>query len=483
MSFLHRDSQAICAVSTPHGLGGISVIRISGGNSLSITRKIAPFLPQNLESHKVYYGTLQTSSGSAVPATEIDEVLITYFKAGRSFTGQEVLEISCHGNPQICRTILNELIGAGARAADRGEFTYRAFMNGNVDLVQAESILALIESESDRSMKLALRQLKGQLSKQLLKIEDQLTWLMAHIEAGIDFSTEGLELVTDAVVVEKLGLLKAALASLVSSYKVGRIVRDGVHVALAGRPNVGKSSLLNLFLQEDRAIVTDVAGTTRDVISGETQFGGIKFTFIDTAGIRRHGADAVEKIGIERSHEAHAEADVVLFVYDLKAGFTEDDEAVLKGLASTEPIIIGNKFDVVSGDKDVERLKGELSQALHRGSIEKLSLDADADKRNLFFLSALDENARPFVLEELSRRFLAKDTRDSVLLSNARHYENLSRALVNIEKCEGLVQTGLGSEFLALELKEALLAVQETLGKRFDDQVMDRVFKEFCLGK
>jgi tRNA modification GTPase len=483
MSTIHRDSQAICAVSTPHGLGGISVIRISGELSLEITRKIAPFLPRTPESHKAYFGTLQSRADGGSAAIDIDEVLITYFKTGKSFTGQEVLEISCHGNPQICKSILNELIACGARAAERGEFTYRAFMNGNVDLVQAESILALIESESDRSMKLALRQLKGQLSKQLLSIEDRLTWLMAHIEAGIDFSTEGLELVSDTVVVEKLASLKSALSSLVSSYKAGRILRDGVHVALAGRPNVGKSSLLNLLLEEDRAIVTDVAGTTRDVISGETTFRGLKLTFLDTAGIRSHSLDLVEQIGIQRSHEAHADADVILFIYDLSVGLTEDDAEVLKRLPREHLLVIGNKLDKIPGTKNEALLKESLFKVLTQLQIENLSLDSHSDKRNLFFVSALDENARPLILEELCGRFIASDQRDSILLSNARHYENLSRSLLNIEKCEELVQMGLGSEFLAIELKEALVAVQETLGKRFDDQVMDRVFKEFCLGK
>ncbi|MGZ3745804.1 MAG: tRNA uridine-5-carboxymethylaminomethyl(34) synthesis GTPase MnmE [Pseudobdellovibrionaceae bacterium] len=461
-----RDSQTICAVSTPHGVGGISVIRISGPRSLEVTRKIAKFLPEKIESHKVYFGTLQDFSvGEAV-----DEVLVAYFQKGHSFTGEEVLEISCHGNPQICQSILKLLIAGGARSADKGEFTYRAFMNGNVDLVQAESILALIESQSKQAHRLALRQLKGLLSQKLEKLEDSLTWLMAHIEAGIDFSTEGLELLDLDILSSRLSEIETLLKSLVNSYKTGKILKEGIQIVLAGCPNVGKSSLLNLFLEEDRAIVTPVAGTTRDVISGDTQYNGIKLTFLDTAGIRNHTSDVVEQIGIKKSREAHTEADIILFVFDLSVGIQPEDEDLLKQLPKNDLFVVGNKLDQI---KEPTQIPG----------FEKLTQYADFDKRNLFFVSALDQNARSLVLKEISSRYSQTDQQDYILLSNARHYENLSKALSNVVHCHQLMNERLGSEFLAIELKEALMAVQETLGKRFDDQIMDRVFKEFCLGK
>ena len=476
MHSIDRDTHTICAVSTPHGVGGISVLRISGPDSLEIARIIAPFLPLNMDSHRVYFGTLR----SAEFDEEIDEVLVTYFQKGRSFTGEEVLEISCHGNPHICQKILNELIGVGARAADRGEFTYRAFMNGRLDLVQAESVLSLIESQSDKALGLSLRQLKGQLSHRLESIENELTWLMAHLEAGIDFSTEGLELVSDVVVTEKLKLIESGLKKLVDTYQSGRILRDGVRVALAGRPNVGKSSLLNLLLEEDRAIVTEIAGTTRDVITGDTLYAGMKFTFLDTAGIRENASDLVEKIGIQKSREAHFEADVVLFVYDLSEGLLAQDLDVLKQLPTSQLFVIANKLDKVSAPTNNAI---PLEQLASVPSLEKFTQSVEFAKRSLFFVSALDQNARPLILNEIATRFTGSDVLDNVLLSNARHFENLSRALANTSHSRGLVDQGMGSEFLAVELKEALIAVQETLGKRFDDQVMDRVFKEFCLGK
>lgn len=247
-------------------------------------------------------------------------------------------------------------------------------------------------------------------------------------------------------------------------------MRDGVRVAFAGRPNVGKSSLLNVLLEEERAIVTEIAGTTRDVISGDTKFNGLKFTFLDTAGIREHATDVVEKIGIQKSREAHSEADVILFVFDLAQGLKEEDLELLKQLPKPNLFVIGNKLDQV---KDPTQTPG----------FEKLTQYADFAKRNLFFVSALDKNTRPLIMKEISGRFSQTDLQDYVLISNARHYENLSKALSNTARCQELLNEGLGSEFLAIELKEALIAVQETLGKRFDDQVMDRVFKEFCLGK
>jgi tRNA modification GTPase len=471
-----RDSETICAVSTPHGVGGISVLRISGPQSLQISRTIAAFLPLKVESHKAYFGTLIAGDSHE----EIDEVLATYFQKGHSFTGEEVLEISCHGNPQICQKIMNQLIAGGARAADRGEFTYRAFMNGRIDLVQAESVLALIESESDKATKLALRQLKGQLSHKLESIENDLTWLMAHMEAGIDFSTEGLELVSDDIVTTRLAQIELGLKSLVQSYRAGRILKDGIRVALAGRPNVGKSSLLNLLLEEERAIVTEVAGTTRDVISGDTQYAGLKFTFLDTAGIRNHTSDIVEQIGIQKSHEAHLEADVVAFVYDVSEGLLSEDFEVLRQLPQGNLFIIGNKLDKMGGPPNMGVLLKQLGAV---EGLENLTQLEEFAKRSLFFVSALDQNARPLILNEMAARFSQTDMQDHVLLSNARHFENLSKALGNTLRSQQMLKEGMGSEFLAIELKEALIAVQETLGKRFDDQVMDRVFKEFCLGK
>ncbi len=471
-----RDKDTICAISTPHGVGGISVIRVSGPRTLQIVSKLTAFLPEHPESHRAYFGNLKTSD----VADEIDEVLVTYFRNGRSFTGEEVIEISCHGSPLICQSILNELIKLGARAADRGEFTYRAFMNGKLDLVQAESILSLIESQSQQAAKLALRQLKGTLSKQLEVIEDDMTWILAHAEASIDFSTEGIQVVEDDVVQVRLRRIETALTELVGTFRVGRLLKDGFRIVLTGLPNVGKSSLLNLFLEDERAIVTDIPGTTRDMIHGDTSFEGVKFTFVDTAGLRDSATDLVERIGIQKSYEAQSESDVVFFVFDVEKGLSSEEIQILDSLEPAKTYILANKIDRYGGSSPAESVEISLKNSKF---FQKVEDPGFFFKRRVFFVSALDKKVRSEVLKSLVQEFTDLQVENTVLISNARHFENLSRALENTQRSQSVVDQGLGAEFLALELKEALIAVQETLGKRFDDQIMDRVFKEFCIGK
>lgn len=464
-----RDRDTICAVSTPPGVGGISVLRVSGEKALEITRAIAPFLPANPESHRAYFGTLLN------PKTKdaIDEVLITWFDQGRSFTGERTAEISCHGNPLICEEILKALIENGARSADRGEFTYRSFMNGKVDLVQAESVLSLIESRSASARRLALRQLKGQLSKDLEKLEDDLIWCLAHIEAGIDFATEGLETVEADVLFERASSVEKHLDKLVSSFRTGRVLKEGVRIAFAGRPNVGKSSLLNNFLEEDRAIVTELPGTTRDIVDGETLYEGLRLEFLDTAGLR-DAEDRVERIGIEKSRKAQEEADLVFFVFDASEGLTAEDLEILRELNHEKTLILANKKDQSS------LTENQVLEALQAGTFFK---DSQNPAHHLFFVSALDTKTREQVLGSLVERLRAEMNESAAVLASARHYERLSAGLESLRRALSGLESGMGAEFVALDLKEALLGIQETLGKRFDDQIMDRVFKEFCIGK
>jgi len=262
------DSDCICGLSTPPGTGGIAVVRVSGTGTADKLRALCGFLPKVLESHRIYVGTLGSANGP------IDHVVVSFFAQGHSFTGQETLEISCHGGPQVYSQILEALVEIGCRMADRGEFSYRSFMNGNLDLIQAESILTLIESQSKKAAKQAYRQLKGELSKEVEQISEDLIWMLAQLEASIDFSTEDLEIVSSVTLV---GLAKGLLRKvdrLIDSYRVGRNLVDGWRVGIIGRPNVGKSSLLNRVLNEPRAIVTPYAGTTRDGVEGRVQLGG-----------------------------------------------------------------------------------------------------------------------------------------------------------------------------------------------------------------
>jgi tRNA modification GTPase len=476
-----RDQDTICAVSTPAGIGGLAVIRISGPDAGAIAQRIAPFLPVKLESHRAYYGISYRTLPNGKRGAELDEVIATYFQSGKSFTGEDTIEISCHGSAYITHAFLEELALIGARMADRGEFTYRAFMNGRIDLVQAEGVLALIESQSQNSARQALRQLQGSLSQQLEKHEDNLTWCLAHLEASIDFSTEGLEVVTDAELVRRTSEMVAGLDQLVQSFRAGRILKDGYRLVLTGAPNVGKSSLLNLLVGEEKAIVTEVAGTTRDLIEAAFFAGGTKVNLVDTAGLR-DSEDRVEKIGIERSYAAQKEADGIFYVFDLHQGLSAYDILALNALMPEHLFLIGNKKDLASGNRDtwIQRLQESLSGSEF---LQKIQNSEQFWQQRVLFVSALDHKEGERLKQVIAGDLETKKFEDQAVIFQARHFENLSRALENLNRAKGLIEQGTSAEFIALEMKETLLLLQETLGKRFDDQIMDRVFKEFCIGK
>jgi len=462
-----RDSATICAVSTPAGFGGISVIRLSGANTLKIVRQVFKNLPPSPESHKAFLGqVLDPTSGLA-----LDQVVVTYFAKDRSYTGDETIEISCHGNPLICDQIMKALVDSGASTAMPGEFTYRAFMNQKLDLVQAESVLSLIESRSHKSANLAYRQLMGGLSQKIESIENQMTWCLAHIEASIDFSTEGLETTSQNELIVKLSQSNAEIDEILKSYQKGRLVRDGIQIALLGQPNVGKSSLLNLLLDYDRSIVSNIAGTTRDVVSDETIFEGQRLIFLDTAGIRTHSHDEIESLGIKRTFEESKRADRIFYIFDLSLGLSEEDQKWLSTLDSNKVTLIGNKMDLISSVKLDETLKYIHSKAAAR-------------QLRVIFTSTVDKNSREELLKHVVSQLVSERSSDNeVLLANSRHYECLKQASALIQQAVDSLIEGTGAEFVSLELKSALMRLQDMLGKRFDDQVMDRVFKEFCVGK
>ncbi|MFN8846686.1 MAG: tRNA uridine-5-carboxymethylaminomethyl(34) synthesis GTPase MnmE [Bdellovibrionales bacterium] len=462
-----RENLIICAVSTPPGFGGISVIRISGEGCFLLVRKSAQLLPEAPVSHHAYLAFFN----SILDNSKIDQCLFTYFSKGKSFTGEETVEISCHGNPTICDRILQELIRNGASTALPGEFTFRAFMNGKLDLIQAEAILSLIESRSKRSAEISLRQLIGGVSQKILSIEDKLTWCLAHIEASIDFSTEGLETVSPAVLLDKLNECLEESQILLSTYQKGRMIRDGVQIAILGQPNVGKSSLLNRLLGYERSIVTDIAGTTRDIVSEEIVYMGQKFVFLDTAGIRKTSDDKVEKIGIQRSFEAALKADLVLFVFDSTLGLTEIDFEMLSRI-KTKVILIGNKSDLLP------------SSSLADSKLKIVHSDHKFSDQEVLFCSTFDTSSPELVLQLVYENLIGEvQTGHEALLSNSRHFEGLSVAANKIADSLKSLKSGMGPELVSLDLKEALMCLQLILGKHFDDQIMDRVFKEFCIGK
>lgn len=458
-----KEHDTIFALSTPPGYGGVSVLRVSGSSAAAITRKVARFLPESAESHRLYFGTLRSIDSQA----EIDEVLVAYFTHGKSYTGEETCEISCHGSPQIVELISKELVKAGARPAGRGEFSYRAFMNGRLDLVQVESVLTLIESQSQEEAKQSLRQLKGHLSDQLLRIEDTIIWSLAHLEASIDFSTEDIEVVDHVELRHRLSLGLQSVNKMLESYKEGRILRDGFHVVLCGLPNAGKSSLMNLICEEERAIVTEIPGTTRDIVESRVMVDGVRVILMDTAGLR-DTEDLVEKIGVQKSRQSIQEADLILYV--LAA-----DQAVLGLEKAMEP-----------GDLEKFQSEPRCQFVLNKKdlvSTEIISNQLPTSIKPAAIVSSFDYKSRDLLIQVIRQAMGQKKWADQSVILQARHFESLGLVQQALEKVLQLEQMNMGAEILSLELKHALVAVQEILGKRYDDQIIDRIFKEFCLGK
>lgn len=463
----NRNEQTICAVSTPQGVGGLAVIRISGPRALEVVKLCMPSsFKKNICSHEARHGFFYD-----VNREKVDEVVATYFQQGRSYTGDEVVEISCHGSLYISKKIIDVLIQHGCLLADRGEFTYRAFMNGRIDLTQAESVLSLIESNSQSASRLALRQLEGGLSKIFHSIESDLIWCLAQIEASIDFSTEGLEIAETEHLITKLIKTQNRLNEIILNYQLGKSIKDGIKIVLVGEPNVGKSSLLNNLLVEDKAIVTSIAGTTRDVVEGTTHFEGLRFVLSDTAGLR-DSTELVEKIGIQKSILEVEKSDVVIFVSDITQINYMFLNQYFEKFKPQNYLFVLNKADLVD----------ELQIAKVLSILFKSVPGSSAD--NTLVTTTKNFKTRELIFKALLTKFHQNfNFVDDVVVSSTRQYECSLLANELISKFISEFRSGVGVEFIALHLKEALLNIQKILGIYFDDQIFDRIFKEFCLGK
>jgi tRNA modification GTPase len=467
-----RDFDTICSPITAPGLAGISVIRISGEQSLDITQRLCAFLPKKIESHRVYYGFLKSSQEKI----KIDEVMVTYFEAKRSFTFEPSVEISCHGSQYIVKKILSEIVDLGARTSDRGEFTYRAFSNGRIDLPQAESVLSLIESETSNQNQLSLRQLEGSLSKQLIILEDELTFILAQLEANIDYAAEDIIIMEPDLMQERLLKVGYQLNSLLETYDSGSLIKDGYQVTIIGEPNMGKSSFMNFLLNKEKSIVTEVAGTTRDVVDDEVIFNNIKFHFFDTAGIR-NTTDLVEKIGVQRAIETLEKANIVVLITDSELNLDYLEE--LKGYFNkkTKVFLVVNKIDLL---EDLEQ-KREQGQIKINSIFNKL--DVHNSNLHISWVSIKEglntENIHEYFKEQSHINF----TENAATLIHLRHYELLNDTKRFVGSSLDLLGKTESPELIAFELQSSLVKIKEVLGKEFNDEVMDRVFKEFCLGK
>jgi tRNA modification GTPase len=448
----------ICAIATPSGHGGISVVRICGPRTLEISRKLMN-LPIDIESHRAYLTIVK----SADQKKQIDEALVTYFGEGKSFTGDETIEISCHGSPVISEEIVQNLILAGCRLAEKGEFTFRAFMSGRIDLLQAESILTLIQSDTKKAAEVSLRQLKGELSTKVKEMQDKMTWLLAHLEASIDFSLEDLQTVdyeTTRVKVEEIYKLNK---NLLDSYKKGKVITDSLSVVLLGEPNAGKSSLFNQLIKNDKAIVTEIAGTTRDILESYAMIAGIKVKFVDTAGLH-DTKDVVEIIGIQKTKDQLRDADHIFYVVDGTQSRAEIDQSILEKYQ--------DKIVFILNKKDLPNFKENFTYVTGKKVDNKI-----------FAVSAKNPETLEGVVEYLETQIKQSFHESSAVVLKTRQFELLEKMNQCLERAKDLSSQNASSEFTAFELRDALECCFDLLGERLDDQVMAKVFQEFCIGK
>ena len=453
-----RDT--IAAVSTPPGNGGIGIVRISGSKAAVISDAI--FKRANsggLKSHRFYFGMVQDPE----TGTSVDEAMAVLMLAPRSYTREDVLELHCHGGTLVVDRVLALCLRLGARLADPGEFTRRAFLNGRIDLLQAEAVMDIIGSQTDAALHQAQCQREGLLSLRIEKVRGHLLKALALVEAYIDFPEEDLGDADVAGLVSLVGAAQTDVCALLASFDEGRRLREGIAVLIIGKPNVGKSSLLNRLLDENRAIVTHLPGTTRDIIEETINLGGLPVRLLDTAGIR-HTDCLVEQEGIKRALDMVPKADLILFVLDASRPFDEEDQLIKEAISGTKTIVVSNKCDLPS----LLELPPDLA------SISSVSISSLTAEGVLF----LKETVRTAFLKNA-----AVDSREFVAISHARHRDALAEAAIHLER----TLEGLGYhpelELLAVDLRETLSAIGSVTGQVTTDEVLDIVFSSFCIGK
>lgn len=470
MAFRPQDKDTICALATSPGQGALSLIRLSGEKAFEIAKKCCLFLPEKIESHRIYFGSFSEPESKKV----LDEVLVFCFKKGRSFTGEESVEISCHGGTFISSLVLEALRKAGARLAERGEFSYRSFMNGKMDLVQAESVLALIQSRSPKAHTQAIRGLKGKLSDYLKGLEKKLLKILSHLEASIDFSHQEIEPFSIGQTKKLLKEIKEDINKAIESFQQGRIDKEGFSIILLGAPNAGKSSLFNYLVQEDRAIVTEHPGTTRDILSSRFLFRQREFHLKDTAGFREN-PEPIEQKGIKKVSEELEHSDLCLFLMDSSVALTKNHFFGLNKLDPSKTIIAFSKSDQLPVSKRPifwKQLKGLKGSLVHPF--------LNSENKVLYLSSRTGEG-----MEELKQIFHKRSDFfvGDIFLSSPRQGEALEKINKLLLQAEKLLEEQASPELTAFELQSALYVLYELLGKEYNEEVIEEIFKEFCLGK
>lgn len=461
-----ETKDTICALATSPGTAAIAVIRVSGPEAFAIADKI--FKPakkdrkiSTAESHTIHFGII------AMGNEMIDEVLVSVFRSPHSYTGEDAIEISCHGSPYIQQKILELLLKNDARMAKPGEFTLRAFLNGKFDLSQAEAVADLVASNSKTAHDLAINQMRGGFSSKINNLRKELIGFASLIELELDFSEEDLEFADRARLFDLLAKMKAEISGLVQSFSVGNVLKSGIPVAIIGKPNVGKSTLLNTILQEEKAIVSEIPGTTRDAIEDTIIIDGIAFRFIDTAGLRNTD-DRVESIGVERTHEKIRKARIVLFVFDVSTTTIDqireviDEHRHLIDDPAKQVILVGNKIDqlveIPKGFKDLVEMETVFVSAKRK---ENINLISDS------------------LLKSVNRDLIT----DNTIVSNARHYEALTRSLEAVEQVEMALRQNIPTDLIASDIRQALYHLGTITGEVTNEDILDNIFRNFCIGK
>lgn len=459
-----HEVDTIAAISTPLGEGGIAIIRVSGPEAIATVARL--FSGKSdlrlVDSHTLHYGHIVRLDDQD---ERLDEVMVSVMRSPKTFTREDVVEINCHGGLISVKRILQEVLRAGARLAEPGEFTKRAFLNGRIDLSQAEAVIDLIRAKTDRAAQQAVGQLEGKLSRMVKPLRQEILELLAAIEVNIDYPEYDADEVTLEAVIEKGEHIRAAIRRLLQTAKHGKILREGINTVIIGRPNVGKSSLLNTLVQENKAIVTDIPGTTRDVIEEYINVRGVPLKLVDTAGIRET-ADVVERIGVERSREALTNADLLLIVLNNAEPLTEEDERLLDFAKQQKAIVIVNKVDLPT-QLNVERVKDLVGTTpiIRTSMLEEQGID----------------ELQEAIVDLFFEGKLASD--DAVYVSNVRHIRCLEEAEASVQEAIAGAENGVPIDMVQIDLQRSWELLGEIIGDAVSEDLIDQLFSQFCLGK
>ncbi len=449
----------IVALATPAGIGAIGVIRLSGPNALHIINELFPSKDLSKQhSHTIHVGFIKENK------VDIDEVVISLFKNPKSYTGEDVVEISCHGSSYVQQQVIQACIRKGARLAKAGEFTQRAFLNGKLDLTQAEAVADLISSNTAASQKTALHNMRGGFSEILKELRENLIQFSALIELELDFSQEDVEFADRKKFYELIDGATTVTKDLLQSFKLGNVIKNGVSVAIIGKPNAGKSTLLNTLLNENRAIVSEIAGTTRDTVEEIINIDGILFRLIDTAGIREHSTDVIELIGIEKSRQKIEQSDEVIYIFDVNTETPAEVEAAVTLIRekNSNYLLIGNKADLLGQKEMTKRFAGK--NILYISAKEKLHIDLLKQK-------LVDKIIKGHINTE------------NTIITNARHYEALQEVDRSLSDIKSGMDNHISGDLLALDIRRCLYYISEITGDISNENVLDYIFSKFCIGK